>query len=276
MSPALSRRSPPTCTRWLLRPRRPPRADRPGGGLAVHPAEAAPRTARRRRAVAGGQLDVEVDAPDGVTDEPDQHRGRPSRSAAPAPIDRIAALAVATADRRGQIDVPGRGRARPSRWSITLTGTGTEQPVFGHVVIIASARSPRATIVLEHQGSATLRQLGDRAGRRRRPGRARRPADCGRRRRARRPGRRSGSAGTRRSARWRVTFGGDLVRLVETVEYAGPGGRAEQLGLYFADAGQHLEHRLFVDHNAPHTKSNVDYRGALQGRARTRSGSATC
>ena len=39
----------------------------------------------------------------------------------------------------------------------------------------------------------------------------------------------------------------------------------EQFGLYFADAGQHLEHRLFVDHNAPHTKSNVDYRGALQG-----------
>ena len=40
---------------------------------------------------------------------------------------------------------------------------------------------------------------------------------------------------------------------------------AELLGLYFADAGQHLEHRLFVDHNAPHTRSNVDYRGALQG-----------
>ena len=37
------------------------------------------------------------------------------------------------------------------------------------------------------------------------------------------------------------------------------------LGLYFADAGQHLEHRLFVDHNAPHTRSNVDYKGALQG-----------
>ena len=31
------------------------------------------------------------------------------------------------------------------------------------------------------------------------------------------------------------------------------------------DAGQHIEHRLFVDHNAPQTKSNVDYRGALQG-----------
>ena len=42
------------------------------------------------------------------------------------------------------------------------------------------------------------------------------------------------------------------------------------LGLYFADAGQHLEHRLFIDHNAPRTKSNVVYKGALQGKgART-------
>jgi Fe-S cluster assembly protein SufD len=38
------------------------------------------------------------------------------------------------------------------------------------------------------------------------------------------------------------------------------------LGLYFADAGQHLEHRLFADHTAPRTRSNVSYKGALQGR----------
>ncbi len=63
-----------------------------------------------------------------------------------------------------------------------------------------------------------------------------------------------------------VSFGGDLVRLSSSVDYAGPGGEVEMLGLYFADAGQHLEHRLFVDHNAPHTKSNVEYKGALQGK----------
>ena len=62
-----------------------------------------------------------------------------------------------------------------------------------------------------------------------------------------------------------VSFGGDLVRINTSVAYDGPGGSAELLGLYFVDAGQHLENRLFVDHNAPHTKSNVDYRGALQG-----------
>ena len=45
----------------------------------------------------------------------------------------------------------------------------------------------------------------------------------------------------------------------------GPGGDADLLGVYFADAGQHLEHRLFVDHAAPHCKSRVTYKGALQG-----------
>lgn len=62
-----------------------------------------------------------------------------------------------------------------------------------------------------------------------------------------------------------ASLGGDLVRLVETAEFSGPGGAVEQLGLYFVDADQHIEHRLFVDHNAPKTRSNVDYRGALQG-----------
>jgi Fe-S cluster assembly protein SufD len=62
-----------------------------------------------------------------------------------------------------------------------------------------------------------------------------------------------------------VTLGGDLVRLVKTVEYAGTGGDAELLGLYFADAAQHLEHRLFIDHAVPNCRSRVTYKGALQG-----------
>ena len=45
-----------------------------------------------------------------------------------------------------------------------------------------------------------------------------------------------------------MTLGGSVVRLAPSVRYAGPGGDAELRGLYFADAGQHLEHRLFVDH----------------------------
>ncbi|MFF5112408.1 Fe-S cluster assembly protein SufD [Streptosporangium sp. NPDC000509] len=62
-----------------------------------------------------------------------------------------------------------------------------------------------------------------------------------------------------------VTLGGDLVRLSPSVAYSGPGGDAELNGLYFVDAGQHLEHRLLVDHSRPGCRSNVDYRGALQG-----------
>lgn len=62
-----------------------------------------------------------------------------------------------------------------------------------------------------------------------------------------------------------VTLGGDLVRLSPTVSYGAVGGDAELLGLYFADAGQHLEHRVFVDHDTPHCRSAVLYKGALQG-----------
>ena len=62
-----------------------------------------------------------------------------------------------------------------------------------------------------------------------------------------------------------VTFGGNVVRHDTTASYDGPGGEIEMLGLYFADDGQHIEHRLFVDHNAPQTKSHVVYKGALQG-----------
>ncbi|MEU9013591.1 Fe-S cluster assembly protein SufD [Streptomyces sp. NPDC048479] len=62
-----------------------------------------------------------------------------------------------------------------------------------------------------------------------------------------------------------VTFGGDVVRLHPRVSYAGTGGEAELLGLYFTDQGQHQEHRLMVDHNAPHCRSNAAYKGALQG-----------
>jgi Fe-S cluster assembly protein SufD len=62
-----------------------------------------------------------------------------------------------------------------------------------------------------------------------------------------------------------VAVGGDLVRQYTSVEYADRGGDCEAYGLYFADAGQHLEHRLLVDHAVPDCRSYVAYRGALQG-----------
>ncbi|MBO0851782.1 MAG: Fe-S cluster assembly protein SufD [Pseudonocardia sp.] len=62
-----------------------------------------------------------------------------------------------------------------------------------------------------------------------------------------------------------VSLGGDVVRISPTVTFAGPGGDAELAGLSFADGGQHLEHRLLVDHAVPHCRSNVIYKSALQG-----------
>ncbi|HKB29533.1 MAG TPA: Fe-S cluster assembly protein SufD [Streptosporangiaceae bacterium] len=62
-----------------------------------------------------------------------------------------------------------------------------------------------------------------------------------------------------------VTLGGDVVRIAPSVRYTGPGGDAELLGLYFTDAGQHFEHRLFVDHAVRDCRSRVEYKGALQG-----------
>jgi Fe-S cluster assembly protein SufD len=62
-----------------------------------------------------------------------------------------------------------------------------------------------------------------------------------------------------------VALGGDLVRVSPTVNYRAPGGDAELHGLGFADAGQHLEQRLLVDHGEPHCRSKVNYKNALQG-----------
>ncbi len=62
-----------------------------------------------------------------------------------------------------------------------------------------------------------------------------------------------------------VTLGGDVVRTSTTVRFTGPGGDAKLLGTYFADAGQFFESRLLVDHAQPNCKSDVLYKGALQG-----------
>ena len=58
------------------------------------------------------------------------------------------------------------------------------------------------------------------------------------------------------------------MRVNTNAHLSGSGSDVELYGVYFADAGQHLEHQ--VNHDAPNTKSRVSYRGALQGKdART-------
>jgi len=62
-----------------------------------------------------------------------------------------------------------------------------------------------------------------------------------------------------------VTLGGKVVRLNTSAAFAGEGGTVDLFGLYFADAGQHQEHQLFVDHAVPKCTSRVTYKGALAG-----------
>ena len=62
-----------------------------------------------------------------------------------------------------------------------------------------------------------------------------------------------------------VSLGGDVVRVNPTVRLAGEGADGEMFGVYFADAGQHLEQRPFMHHEAAHTRGRVTYKGALNG-----------
>ncbi|MBN9142071.1 MAG: Fe-S cluster assembly protein SufD [Micrococcales bacterium] len=62
-----------------------------------------------------------------------------------------------------------------------------------------------------------------------------------------------------------VSLGGEIVRVNPSAHLAEEGAEAELYGVYFADAGQHLEQQVYVNHDAPHTRSRVTYKGALNG-----------
>ena len=62
-----------------------------------------------------------------------------------------------------------------------------------------------------------------------------------------------------------VTLGGSTVRLLPRVNFLDTGGEIDAFGLYFATSGQHLEHRVHVEHDKPHCRSRVTYKGALLG-----------
>ena len=177
-----------------------------------------------------------------------------------APIDRVSVLAAARSGGAKVIEIaPDAELTDPL--SITLTGTG--QHVWGHLVFKVGAHA-KATILLRHEGSASYATkvdvlVGD--GAKVNFVSIQDWADD-----AVHGGHHSVLVGRDSEVRTvTVSMGGKVVRLAETARFAGPGGSLEQFGLYFVDAGQHIEHRLFVDHNAPNTHSNVDYRGALQG-----------
>jgi Fe-S cluster assembly protein SufD len=62
-----------------------------------------------------------------------------------------------------------------------------------------------------------------------------------------------------------VSLGGSVVRVNPSVTLADTGADGELLGVYFSDAGQHLEQQVFLFHKAANTRGRVNYKGALQG-----------
>lgn len=179
------------------------------------------------------------------------------------PADRPSALAVANAGGAMLLDVPAELEV-DAPIVVRLHGESLDDVVWGHLVVRVG-RHAKATVVFEHTGSARysastsvlvgddarldlvsvqswaddavhLGQIGVRVGR---------------------------DAQVRS---FQASLGGDVVRINENFSYDGPGGDLTAYGLYFVDAGQHIEHRLFVDHNQPHTTSHATYKGGLQGK----------
>ncbi|MER5951023.1 Fe-S cluster assembly protein SufD [Streptomyces sp. NPDC001904] len=207
----------------------------------------------------GTGVKIDVEAPAGVTVETvgrdDARIGK-----AGTPVDRVAAQAYSVFEKASVVTVP---KETVLTEPIRIAVQGEGGVAYGHQVIELGAFA-EAVVVIDHTGDAVLAAnvdyvLGDGAkltvvSVQDWDDKAVHVAQH--------------NALVGRDASFKsvvVTFGGDVVRLNPRVNYAGTGGEAELFGLYFTDAGQHQEHRLLVDHNTPHCKSNVVYKGALQG-----------
>ncbi|MGO4121818.1 Fe-S cluster assembly protein SufD [Arthrobacter sp. YAF16] len=211
--------------------------------------------------LSGAAPSVAVTGPDSVRIETVGRDDARIGSAA-IPEDRVSANAWENFTEATVITVPAEVQAE-GEVSVVLTGQGTGASAQ-HVVIIAEKFS-KAVVVLDHQGTAvvaenveilvedgaqltviSLQEWNDDAVHAS-----------------------SQQAKLGRDAKFKhivVSLGGDLVRVTPSTRFTAPGAEAEMFGLYFADAGQHLEQRLFVDHAVANCKSNVLYKGALQGR----------
>jgi Fe-S cluster assembly protein SufD len=212
-------------------------------------------------AVADGVAGIEVDGPESVRSET-VPRDDDRLGAAGVPADRVAAQAYSAFGSATVVTVP-KGAEIAEPITITVTGPGAGTTAYGHLQLRAEELS-RATVVVDVRGGGTYADnvefvVGDGAaltvvwiadGEQDLVHVTSHHAALGK------------DAVLRHTA---VQLGGDLVRLTGRVRFDGPGGDAEMLGLYFADAGQHLESRLLVDHARPHCRSNVLYKGALQG-----------
>ena len=201
------------------------------------------------------------DLPEGVTVDR-IGRDDPRVGSVLTPFDRISALAYGGADGALLVRVD-RDAVVEQPVRLRVVGENAEALAFGHTFVEVD-RFAEATVVIEHVGSATLADnvevtVGDGAkltlvtvadwaddAVQAQHLKVRLGRDA-------------------RILHVQVSLGGDLVRQYTSVEYTQRGGEAELYGVYFADSGQHLEHRQLVDHTVPDCRSNVGYRGALQG-----------
>jgi Fe-S cluster assembly protein SufD len=175
------------------------------------------------------------------------------------PGDRIAARAFAGRERTIVVDVSAEAELdAPIRVSLDTAGVA-----FGHIVVTAGAHS-RATVIVDYTGTAqaainveviagdgaslTYVEVHDQAHTAVHLGELR--VFVGRDTQFR-----GGS----------VMLGGDVIRLLPTVEYDAPGGTAELVGVMLAGPHQHQEARTYIDHGQPHCTSDVAYKAVLHG-----------
>lgn len=205
---------------------------------------------------------VEVSAPDGVTVET-VGRDDARIGSAGIPEDRVAAGAWASFTEATVVTLPAEFAGNADNLTtLTLTGQG-DAPAAAHVVVIAK-KFATGVVVLDHRGTAVLSEnveilvedganltvvsiqdWNDDAVHA-----SAQHIKVGR------------DAKVKHVV---INLGGDLLRTTPAARYSGTGAEVEMYGLYFADAGQHLEQRLFVDHSTKNCKSRVTYKGALQG-----------
>jgi Fe-S cluster assembly protein SufD len=211
--------------------------------------------------LAGAAPTVTVSAPAQVTVETVARDDKRIGSAG-IPEDRVSANAWENFTEATVLTVPAEFEA-DAEITVVIEGTSTEAAAQ-HLVIVAEKFS-KSVVVLDHQGSAVVSEnieiiVEDGAdltvvSLQEWNGDAVHAS--------------SQQAKIGRDAKLKhvvVSLGGDLVRVTPSARFTAPGGEAEMFGLYFADAGQHLEQRLFVDHAVANCTSNVLYKGALQGR----------
>ncbi|MFA1537450.1 Fe-S cluster assembly protein SufD [Actinomadura monticuli] len=208
----------------------------------------------------GGKVLLEVaPAPEVTVETVGREDPRLGRSYVPA--DRVSAQAWNSFTEATVVTVPKEAVASAPT-VLRLRGEDASAAAYGHTTVLVEPFA-EATVVLTHRGSATYADnvefvVGD--GARLSVISLQDWADD-----AVHVSHQHARLG--RDARFvshNISLGGDVVRISPSVAYDQPGGDAELYGVYFVDGGQHLEHRLLVDHTVPHCRSRVDYRGALQ------------